>query len=75
MVKEPGIRTTWEENSPDSLVNQSIQCILRNPETIFYAIGVTRPRRRHKTTSTIKGTRKRSLEIVEHEDQVSDKRK
>ena len=74
MVKEPGIRTTWEENSPDSLVNQSIHCILHNPETIFYAIDVTRLRRRHKTTSTTKVTRKRSLKVVEHEDQISDKR-
>jgi len=30
-----GVCTVWEDNSPDSLVDLSAQCVLRNPQTLF----------------------------------------
>ena len=30
-----GVCTVWEDNSPDSLVDLSAQCVLRNPHTLF----------------------------------------
>ena len=69
-----GVRTVWEENSPSSLVDLSVRCILHNPSILFYAIDVTRVRRRGTITSCDINARA-SRDVVEHEDQISDKGK
>ena len=46
MITTRGIKTIWESNSPDQLVDLAARCILRNPKTLFYAIDVTRTKRR-----------------------------
>ena len=72
IMNATGIRTVWEENSPDTLVDLSARCILRNPSILFYAIDVTRLRRRGTITSSDINTLI-SRDVVEHEDQISDK--
>ena len=77
MITSRGIRTVWEENSPDSLVDLAARCVLRNPETLFYAIDVTRVRRRGGSVESVTErspfTRSGKWEVTEHEDRVSDK--
>ena len=72
IMNATGIRTVWEENSPDSLVDLSARCILRNPSILFYAIDVTRVRRRGTITSSDINTII-ARDVVEHEDEISEK--
>ena len=70
-----GIQTIWEDNSPPPLVDLSIRCLLHNPATLFYAIDVTRVRRRRTASLSSGVLRSPSWEVVEHEEQISKKGK
>ncbi len=40
--------TTWEENSPDSLLDLAARFVVRHPETYFVEVDVAAERRRRK---------------------------
>ena len=67
------IRTFWEGNSPDSLLDLSIQCLLRNPAILFYAIDVTREPRRGTRGASAHSRKEIAEKVTEHEDQISEK--
>ena len=76
MITTRGIKTIWESNSPDQLVDLAARCILRNPKTLFYAIDVTRTKRRAGSvvnSTSSPSTRSGKWEVTEHADRISEK--
>ena len=76
MMITKGIRTIWEEDSPEPLVDLAVRCLLSNPSTLFYAIDITRTNSGgsiDSVTDSPSRTRKGPWDIVEHEDRISEK--
>ena len=74
MMNANGIRTAWECNSPETLVDSSIRSILHHPSILFYAIEVSRSDQ-SILSRTNRKSQKGRLHVVEHDDCISKKGK
>ena len=70
MMNANGIRTAWECNSPETLVDSSIRSILHHPSILFYAIEVSRSDQ-SLVSRTNRKSKKGRLNVVEHDDCIS----
>ena len=74
MMNANGIRTAWDCNSPETLVDLSIRSILHHPSILFYAIEVSRSDQ-SLLSRTNRKSKKGRLHVVEHDDCISKKGK